>query len=219
MIVNDRISEYIELLTDENSEYTENIRKRALEDGVPIIRRAGESFMKTLLSMNKVNDILELGTAVAYSALVMAESCDAKITTIENHPKRIEKAKFNIANSNYSDRINLIEGDVTSVLQDLISEGKKYDFIFVDAAKAQYVNWLPSLKLLLRDRAVLFSDNILQDGSIVESRFAIDRRYRTIHQRLRQYLHMLTHDRDFTSSIIPVGDGVALSVFNGRINE
>lgn len=219
MIVNDRISEYIELLTDENSEYTENIRKRALEDGVPIIRRAGESFMKTLLSMNKVNDILELGTAVAYSALVMAESCDAKITTIENYPKRIEKAKFNIANSNYSDRINLIEGDVTSVLQDLISEGKKYDFIFVDAAKAQYVNWLPSLKLLLRDRAVLFSDNILQDGSIVESRFAIDRRYRTIHQRLRQYLHMLTHDRDFTSSIIPVGDGVALSVFNGRINE
>jgi hypothetical protein len=219
MIVNDRISEYIELLTDENSEYTENIRKRALEDGVPIIRRAGESFMKTLLSMNKVNDILELGTAVAYSALVMAESCDAKITTIENYPKRIEKAKFNIANSNYSNRINLIEGDVTSVLQDLISEGKKYDFIFVDAAKAQYVNWLPSLKLLLRDRAVLFSDNILQDGSIVESRFAIDRRYRTIHQRLRQYLHMLTHDRDFTSSIIPVGDGVALSVFNGRINE
>ena len=219
MIVNDRISEYIELLTDENSEYTENIRKRALEDGVPIIRRAGESFMKTLLSMNKVNDILELGTAVAYSALVMAESCDAKITTIENYPKRIEKAKFNIANSNYSDRINLIEGDVTSVLQDLISEGKKYDFIFVDAAKAQYVNWLPSLKLLLRDRAVLFSDTILQDGSIVESRFAIDRRYRTIHQRLRQYLHMLTHDRDFTSSIIPVGDGVALSVFNGRINE
>ena len=175
--------------------------------------------MKTLLSMNKVNDILELGTAVAYSALVMAESCDAKITTIENYPKRIEKAKFNIANSNYSNRINLIEGDVTSVLQDLISEGKKYDFIFVDAAKAQYVNWLPSLKLLLRDRAVLFSDNILQDGSIVESRFAIDRRYRTIHQRLRQYLHMLTHDRDFTSSIIPVGDGVALSVFNGRINE
>ena len=175
--------------------------------------------MKTLLSMNKVNDILELGTAVAYSALVMAESCDAKITTIENYPKRIEKAKFNIANSNYSDRINLIEGDVTLVLQDLISEGKKYDFIFVDAAKAQYVNWLPSLKLLLRDRAVLFSDNILQDGSIVESRFAIDRRYRTIHQRLRQYLHMLTHDRDFTSSIIPVGDGVALSVFNGRINE
>ena len=219
MIVNDRISEYIELLTDENSEYTENIRKRALEDGVPIIRRAGESFMKTLLSMNKVNDILELGTAVAYSALVMAESCDAKITTIENYQKRIEKAKFNIANSNYSNRINLIEGDVTSVLQDLISEGKKYDFIFVDAAKAQYVNWLPSLKLLLRDRAVLFSDNILQDGSIVESRFAIDRRYRTIHQRLRQYLHMLTHDRDFTSSIIPVGDGVALSVFNGRINE
>ena len=219
MIVNDRISEYIELLTDENSEYTENIRKRALEDGVPIIRRAGESFMKTLLSMNKVNDILELGTAVAYSALVMAESCDAKITTIENYPKRIEKAKFNIANSNYSNRINLIEGDVTSVLQDLISEGKKYDFIFVDAAKAQYVNWLPSLKLLLRDRAVLFSDNILQAGSIVESRFAIDRRYRTIHQRLRQYLHMLTHDRDFTSSIIPVGDGVALSVFNGRINE
>ena len=219
MIVNDRISEYIELLTDENSEYTENIRKRALEDGVPIIRRAGESFMKTLLSMNKVNDILELGTAVAYSALVMAESCDAKITTIENYPKRIEKAKFNIANSNYSDRINLIEGDVTSVLQDLISEGKKYDFIFVDAAKAQYVNWLPSLKLLLRDRAVLFSDNILQDGRIVESRFAIDRRYRTIHQRLRQYLHMLTHDRDFTSSIISVGDGVALSVFNGRINE
>ena len=131
MIVNDRISEYIELLTDENSEYTENIRKRALEDGVPIIRRAGESFMKTLLSMNKVNDILELGTAVAYSALVMAESCDAKITTIENYPKRIEKAKFNIANSNYSNRINLIEGDVTSVLQDLISEGNMISYLWM----------------------------------------------------------------------------------------
>lgn len=219
MIVNERIDEYIELLSKENSEYIERIREEALATDVPIIKRSSEAFMKSLLKIKRYTNILELGTAVAYSTLIIAENSEAKITTVEKFEPRIKIAKENIKFSKFKDRIELICEDVDIVLKNLVIQNKKYDFIFMDAAKAQYIKWLPDIKLLLEDEGVLFSDNILQEGSIIESKFAIDRRDRTIHKRLREYLRALTSDKNLTTSIIPIGDGVALSIYNGRINE
>ena len=219
MIVNERIDEYIELLSKENSEYIERIREEALATDVPIIKRSSEAFMKSLLKIKRYTNILELGTAVAYSTLIIAENSEAQITTVEKFEPRIKIAKENIKFSKFKDRIELICEDVDIVLKNLVSQNKKYDFIFMDAAKAQYIKWLPDIKLLLEDEGVLFSDNILQEGSIIESKFAIDRRDRTIHKRLREYLRTLTSDKNLTTSIIPIGDGVALSIYNRRINE
>lgn len=219
MIVNERIDEYIELLSKENSEYIERIREEALATDVPIIKRSSEAFMKSLLKIKRYTNILELGTAVAYSTLIIAENSEAKITTVEKFEPRIKIAKENIKFSKFKDRIELICEDVDIALKNLVIQNKKYDFIFMDAAKAQYIKWLPDIKLLLEDEGVLFSDNILQEGSIIESKFAIDRRDRTIHKRLREYLRALTSDKNLTTSIIPIGDGVALSIYNGRINE
>lgn len=219
MIVNERIDEYIELLGKENSEYIERIREEALATDVPIIKRSSEAFMKSLLKIKRYTNILELGTAVAYSTLIIAENSEAQITTVEKFEPRIKIAKENIKFSKFKDRIELICEDVDIVLKNLVSQNKKYDFIFMDAAKAQYIKWLPDIKLLLEDEGVLFSDNILQEGSIIESKFAIDRRDRTIHKRLREYLRALTSDKNLTTSIIPIGDGVALSIYNRRINE
>ena len=219
MIVNESIDEYIELLGKENSEYIERIREEALATDVPIIKRSSEAFMKSLLKIKRYTNILELGTAVAYSTLIIAENSEAQITTVEKFEPRIKIAKENIKFSKFKDRIELICEDVDIVLKNLVSQNKKYDFIFMDAAKAQYIKWLPDIKLLLEDEGVLFSDNILQEGSIIESKFAIDRRDRTIHKRLREYLRALTSDKNLTTSIIPIGDGVALSIYNRRINE
>ena len=219
MIVNERIDEYIELLSKENSEYIERIREEALATDVPIIKRSSEAFMKSLLKIKRYTNILELGTAVAYSTLIIAENSEAQITTVEKFEPRIKIAKENIKFSRFKDRIELICEDVDIVLKNLVIQNKKYDFIFMDAAKAQYRKWLPDIKLLLEDEGVLFSDNILQEGSIIESKFAIDRRDRTIHKRLREYLRALTSDKNLTTSIIPIGDGVALSIYNRRINE
>ena len=219
MIVNERIDEYIELLSKENSEYIERIREEALATDVPIIKRSSEAFMKSLLKIKRYTNILELGTAVAYSTLIIAENSEAQITTVEKFEPRIKIAKENIKFSKFKDRIELICEDVDIVLKNLVIQNKKYDFIFMDAAKAQYIKWLPDIKLLLEDEGVLFSDNILQEGSIIESKFAIDRRDRTIHKRLREYLRVLTSDKNLTTSIIPIGDGVALSIYNRRINE
>lgn len=214
MIVNERVSCYITSLTTYNSDFLEELRERALEDKVPIIKRETESFLKTLLLLKKPKKILEVGTAVAYSSLVMAEVLEGKtsISTIENYEKRVLEARKNIADSNYSNIIYLIEEDASRVLKELVEKEEKYDFIFMDAAKGQYINWLESVISLLEKDGVLCSDNVLQGGDIVQSRYLVERRDRSIHSRLREYLYELTHREELSTTILSLGDGVALTV-------
>ena len=120
--------------------------------------------------------------------------------------------KINISESGFKDRINLIEGDAREVIEKLLEDGCEYDMIFVDAAKAQYINYLPVVKKLLKNGGILLSDNVLFDGDIVQSRFAVRRRDRTIHARIREYLRVLSGDEDFVTTILPVADGMTLSV-------
>ena len=173
------------------------------------------SFLKTLLAAAKPKSILEVGTAIGFSALLMAEysPADTQITTIEKYEKRIPIAKENFRRAGCQDQITLLEGDAADILKGLTGT---YDFIFMDAAKGQYIHFLPEVFRLLAPGGILLSDNVLQDGDIIESRFAVERRDRTIHSRMREYLYTLTHHPELTTSVLPLGDGVTVSVKKGN---
>lgn len=211
MIVDERIVTYINSLETENSSVLEAIEKEALENKVPIIRKEMQSFLKVLLSVQRPLKILEVGTAVGFSAILMSEyiADEAQITTIENYEKRIPIARENFKRAGKEEQITLIEGDAMEVLTEM--EGS-FDFIFMDAAKGQYIHYLPEVLRLLKSGGTLVSDNIMQDGNIIESRFAVERRERTIHARMREYLYELKHNEQLLTSLIPLGDGVAVSV-------
>ena len=211
MIVEERLITYINSLDSGNTQFLEKIEKEARENYVPIIRKETQNLLKFLLAMNRPGHILEVGTAVGFSALLMEEynPVDCRITTIENYEKRIPIAKENFLRAGKENVIELIEGDASEVLKTL---QEPYDFIFMDAAKGQYINFLPEVMRLLKIGGVLVSDNVLQDGNIIESRFAVTRRDRTIHKRMRDYLYEITHRKELVTTVLPVGDGVTISV-------
>lgn len=219
MIVNERITDYLDSLSARNSDLTEKIREEAVSDRVPVIRRDSEALLKTVIAMVRPREVLEIGTGVAYSALVMKESMPegSHITTVEDYPPRMEKAAENIRLSHAEDCITLIREDAGNVIPGLKEES--FDLVFLDAAKGQYASWLPYLLKCLKQNGVLFSDNVLQNGSVTESRFAIDRRDRTIHSRMREYLYLLTHTEGLCTSVVPTGDGTAISVKGMKNHE
>ncbi len=210
MIVDERMVTFIHSLETENSEILEMIEKEALDTYVPIIRKEMQSFLKVLLAIKKPKRILEVGTAVGFSAILMSEYApeDCHITTIEKYEKRIPIALENFKRAGKEDKITLLEGDAMEILKGL---NDKYDFVFMDAAKGQYIYYMPEVIRLLEKDGVFVTDNVLQDGDIIESRFAVERRNRTIHSRMREYLYELKHHDLLETSIIPLGDGVALS--------
>ncbi len=212
MIVNERIVSYIHSLEKTNSEVLEKIEEQAHIDNVPIIRKEMESFLRVMLYIKKPKRILELGTAVGYSAILMSECIDedGKITTIENYEKRIVEAKKNIELSGKGQVIELLEGDATEVMKNLPSQ--QFDFVFMDAAKAQYIYFLPEVLRLMKKGAVLITDNVLQEGDLIESRFVVERRDRTIHKRMREYLEVVKNHEELETSIVPIGDGITISV-------
>ena len=211
MIVDERMVTYIRSLEVPESAVIEAIEQEALRDRVPIIRKEMQSFLKVLLMIKRPMRILEVGAAVGFSSILMSEYMaeGGHITTIENYDKRIPIARANFKRAGKEEQIDLIEGDALEVMHGL--EGP-YDLIFVDAAKGQYIHYLPEVMRLLGTDGVLVSDNVLQEGDIIESRFAVERRNRTIHSRMREYLYELKHHDQLQTSIIPLGDGVALSV-------
>ena len=214
MITDERTAAYIESLAAPNTPFLEELEQKAKKAGVPIIRKPAQSLIKYVLADKKPESVLELGTAVAFSAIFMCTygPYDLHIDTIENYDKHIKAAKENIESAALSDRINLIEGDAQQIIEDLAVKGRSYDMIFIDAAKAQYVNYLPVCKKLLAPGGILIADNVLFDGDIVLSRFAVRRRDRTIHSRMREFLRTISEDEELVTTILPIGDGMTLSV-------
>lgn len=211
MIVDERLVTYINSLDKGNTAVLDQIEREALESYVPIIRKDMQSFLKLLLTVQKPMRILEVGTAVGFSAILMAEYAPegCQVVTIENYDKRIPIAKKNFERAGKSDQITLLEGDATDVLKTL---EEPFDMIFMDAAKGQYINFMSDVLRLLKKDGVLVSDNVLQDGDIIESHFIVERRNRTIYKRMREYLYELTHRDDLVTSVLPVGDGITVSV-------
>lgn len=210
MIVNERIVSYIHSLEKSNG-ICDEIEKFAHETDVPIIRKEMESFLKTMICIKKPKKILELGTAIGYSAIIMAQAMpkDCRITTVENYEKRIPIAKENFIKAEADDKITLLEGDALEILKAMDEE---FDFIFMDAAKAQYPYYLEEIMRILPKGGILIADNVLQDGELIESRFAVERRNRTIHYRMREYLYTIKNMDELETTIIPIGDGITLSV-------
>lgn len=215
MIVNERVVTYINSLNSGNVGILNEIEEEARKNMVPVIRKEMENFLRVMLCLKAPESILEVGTATGYSAIFMSENMPegCRIVTIENYEKRIPIAKENIKRAGKEDVITLLEGDAADIMPGLPSGG--FDFIFMDAAKGQYINFLPQIMRLLRSGGLLISDNVLQDGDIVESRYAVPRRSRTIHSRMREYMYELTHNSELVTSIVPLGDGITLSVRRG----
>jgi len=218
MMDQERIADYINSLDCGHGELCDRIADEARAGFVPIIRPETAAFLKTVIAAVKPMEILEVGTAVGYSALLMAQAMPsgAHITTIEKYEPRAVLAGEHFRQAGVADQITLLGGDAEELLKTLTGP---FDFIFMDAAKGQYLHWLPQILRLMKSGSVLFSDNVLQDGTILESRFAVERRNRTIHSRMREYLYQLKHMDGLESSIIPIGDGVTLSVRNSSANE
>ena len=210
MITDERMMTFIQSFSQGNPPYLHELEKYSKETNVPIIRPQMQSLLKFLLAWGKPMKILEVGTAIGFSALLMSEYAPqgCHITTIEKYEKRIPIARENFEKAGKSDDITLLEGDAAQILTQL---SKTYDFIFMDAAKGQYINFLPDILRLLEPGGILVSDNILQDGDILESKYIIERRNRTIHNRMREYLYALTHHEELETVILPVADGVTLS--------
>lgn len=210
MIVNDRIVSYIHSLEKSNSPVLEKMEKYAVDNNVPIIRKEVESFLRVMLTMNRPKRILEIGTAIGYSAILMSEyiDIDSKIYTIENYEKRIPIAKENFHEAKAEDKIIFLEGDALEIIPKLEEE---FDFVFMDAAKAQYINFLPMVMNRLKKGGVLVSDNVLQEGDLIESRYGVTRRDRTIHSRMREFLFQIKNMEELETTIIPLGDGITVS--------
>lgn len=211
MVVEERLVTYINSLETGNTEILDEIEREALRSDVPIIRKEMQTFLKVFLAMKRPARILEVGTAVGFSAILMAEynpgACE--IITIENYEKRIPIARENFKRAGKESVITLLTGDAKEVLPTI---EEPFDFIFMDAAKGQYIHFLPEVLRLLKSDGTLISDNVLQDGDIIQSRFAVTRRNRTIHKRMREYLYTLTHHEELTTAVLPIGDGITVSV-------
>ena len=210
-MVDERTAVYLSSLDIGNSQLLNEIEKEAIETFVPIIGRQMQNLLKFLLQLTKPRQILEIGTAIGFSALFMLEYGDkeACITTIEKYETRIPIARENFKKAGKESQICLLEGDGEEILKGLTGE---FDFIFMDAAKGQYIRFLDGALRLLKTGGLLISDNVLQGGDMIQSRFAVTRRNRTIHSRMREYLYELTHNEMLQTTILPIGDGVALCV-------
>lgn len=211
MITEERISTFINSFDTGNTDFLNELEQFAVKTNVPVIRPQMQSFLKLLLAMKQPRKILEVGTAIGFSALLMSEYApsDCRITTIEKYEKRIPLARENFKKAGKEESITLLEGDACEILKQL---DDTYDFIFMDAAKGQYIHFLPDILRLLPVGGILVSDNVLQDGDVLESRFAVTRRDRTIHSRMREYLYELKHNEQLQTDILPVADGVTVSV-------
>lgn len=215
MIVEERMKAYINSLDTGNTPFLDELEEQALADYVPVIRREMQSFLKVMLKLKQPLRILEVGTAVGFSTLLFCEYAPegARITTIEKYEKRIPIARDNFKRAGRENQIRFLEGDAAEILGTL---DERFDFIFMDAAKGQYIHFLPDVMRLLEVGGILISDNVLQDGDIMESHYAVERRNRTIYKRMREYLYQLKHDERLMTSILPIGDGATLSV---RVKE
>ncbi|MBQ9935025.1 MAG: O-methyltransferase [Lachnospiraceae bacterium] len=208
----ERISSFVKSYISDDEGLLGQIYSEAIRDRVPVMRPETREFLKTQLIMKKPMQLLEIGTAVGYSSIYMSQFLGegGKITTIELDEERVKIARTNIEAMDLSQVISVIQGDAYEVLKTLPDD--TYDFAFVDAAKGQYINYYPDVMRVVKAGGIIISDNILQDGDVLESHFTVDKRNRTIHDRMREYIYTITHDERLDTAILSVGDGVAISV-------
>ena len=188
-------------------------RKEALSRGIPVADDETLQFVLVTLAATKPTRILEIGTAVGLSTVAMLKACpNARLTTMELEEERYLEAKQNFAEFGVLDRVNAYMGDAGEILAMMDGE---YDFVFLDGPKAQYEKYLFDLKRLMKKGAILFADDVLLYGWVSGVEPTPQKR-QSIVDKIRSYLHTITEDKDFVTSVIDIGDGVALSVYTGK---
>ncbi|NLI88879.1 MAG: O-methyltransferase [Epulopiscium sp.] len=209
----DYIAQYIRAIRPESQGILKEIELKLAnnEESWPIIKPEVASFLQVLLSLQKPYKILEIGTAVGYSSILMSQYLQpgGKIITIERFDLMQRQAKSNIKKANLQDTITILEGNASDILPNL--EDKDFDFIFMDCAKGQYINFLPHCIRLLKDDGILVTDNVLHKGAVAKSKYLVPRRQRTTHTRLREFLYEINHHPQLISAVLPFGDGLAVS--------
>ena len=205
----DYMEEYLRGLIPNRDKDLLELEKFAIENRVPIIQKETAKFLEFMISMKKPNNILELGTAIGYSSILMSKTLNnkCKITTIERDEKMINLAKENIKSFGLEDNIEIKEGECLEILEKL---DNKYDLIFMDAGKGHYNHFLPHCLRLLSDKGVIIADNVLFRG-MVASDDLVKRRKITIVKRIRTYLDIVSNDKNLITTVIPMGDGIALT--------
>ena len=214
MVEHERFESFLESIPDGLPEYLTDFEIENIKENIPIIRKGSQRIIRFMLEMKKPLNILEVGTATGFSSVFMLEFLNkkAKITTIEKMEERAVKAEKNFNKFDKNKQITLIKGDATDILSELVSKDKTYDFIFMDAAKGQYINYLENIKKLLVSGGILITDNMLQEGRLLDSRYTVVRRDRTIHSRMREYVNALLTDKKFETMLLESGDGMAVSI-------
>lgn len=208
-VTDDTLNAYLRTVQPMYDGVLGEIQREAIAAQVPIIPLETARLLSVLLSIQKPKHILEIGTAVAFSAGLMCRYLppDGTLTTIDRFEVMLQDARANIKRMGLEHQIQLLEGDAADILPTL--QGP-FDVIFLDAAKGQYSNFLPHCLRLLPVGGLLIVDDVLQGGTIAQTRFSVPRRQRTIHKRLRNFLWDITHHEALETSIIPIGDGLAL---------
>lgn len=214
MVDYERFESFLESLPDDLPGYLLDLELENIRANIPIIRKGSQRLIRFMLELKKPVKVLEVGTATGFSSIFMLEFLDkkAEITTIEKMEERIDKAEETFRNLDKNKQITLIKGDAIEILADLVSKNKTFDFIFMDAAKGQYINFFENIKKLLVPGGMLITDNMLQEGRLLDSRYTVVRRDRTIHQRMREYVNVLMTDKNFETILLSSGDGMAVSI-------
>ena len=208
-VATEQITEYLRSLIKENTGILKELEEKALKEYIPIISPEVAQLIRLLTEMTGTKKILEIGSAIGYSSILFAGySEDIKVTTIEMDEERANQAEENIRRAGMDNKISLLRGNALSVMDEMTEQ---FDMVFVDAAKGQYNNFLPKCLRLLKPGGLLISDNILYRGTVAQTGF-IPRKHRTIIVNMKEYLKRLSEDEKLTTSIIPIGDGVAVSL-------
>ena len=195
----------------------EEIEKYAKEYHVPIIRKESGILLQEYVKKHNAQNILEIGTAIGYSAILMLSSCSGKITTIDKDEKRLEIAKKNFSKFHVEDRVRIICEDAKTALNTLCEKNEKFDFVFLDGPKGQYYNYFFFIKKLLKPNGILFVDNIFLNG-LVLSQQPIPHKHRSMVVNMRKFLDALKNDRNFNVEIVNIEDGIAVATFNGDVH-
>ena len=205
----DYIEKYIQNILPQSEGHLKELERYAKDFHIPIVEKEVAQLLKVLLKIYKPKNILEIGTAIGYSSLVMAASTDdnCKITTIERRWDMVQLAEKNINNTKYKDRIKILYGEAEEILLKLDEE---FDFVFLDAAKGQYLEFFNKCMDILQNRGIIVSDNVLFKGMVASDELVV-RRKKTIVKRLREYLEYISHLEGYETCIIPIGDGIALT--------
>lgn len=216
-INNEDVVNYIREILPKKEDFLEEIEKYAYENNVPIIHPEIAQLIKVIIKIIKPRNILEIGTAIGYSALVFASNIenDGKVITIERNERMIELAKKNIIKNGYENKIEIINGDANDILPSI---NGKFDIIFIDAAKSKYFEFLSYCLDNLNPNGIIISDNVLYNGMIANEEI-VPRRQKTIFRNMRKYLEYISNHPDLDTTIIPMGDGIALSYKRSEINE